>query len=99
MGGLDMLRLAIPRRTYTNNHMDVIAAALKNVYDRRNSITTGVKIVREAAIMRHFTVELERLPAKKLKVFIEEPNVLGKDWKKYELSEELAMHEVTELCG
>ena len=60
-GGLDLLRLAISRRTYTNNHMDVIAAALKNVYDRRESITRGVKIVKEAPIMRHFTVELERL--------------------------------------
>lgn len=60
-GGLDLLRLAIPRRTYTNNHMDVIAAALKNVYDRRDSITKGVKIVWEAPIMRHFTVKLERL--------------------------------------
>lgn len=60
-GGLDLLRLAIPRRTYTNNHMDVVAAALKNVYDRRDSITRGVKIAWEAPIMRHFTVQLERL--------------------------------------
>ncbi len=60
-GGLDLLRLCIPRRVYTNNHMDVIAAALKNVYDRRNKITRGVKIVKEAELMRHFTVELERL--------------------------------------
>jgi Tryptophanase len=60
-GGLDFLRLAIPRRVYTNNHMDVIAVALKNVYDRRDSITRGVKIVWEAPIMRHFTVKLERL--------------------------------------
>lgn len=57
---LELLRLAIPRRVYTNNHMDVIAAALKNVYDRRSEITKGFKIVREAPIMRHFTVELER---------------------------------------
>ncbi len=60
-GGLEFVRLAIPRRTYTNNHMDVIAAAIKNVFDRRNEITKGVKIVKEAPIMRHFTVELERL--------------------------------------
>jgi tryptophanase len=63
-GGLDLLRLAIPRRTYTDNHMAVIAAALKNVYDRRHKITSGVRIVREAPIMRHFTVELEPLPGK-----------------------------------
>ncbi|MDR1459474.1 MAG: tryptophanase [Bacteroidales bacterium] len=60
-GGLDLLRLAIPRRVYTNNHMDVIAVALKNVFDRRESITRGVKIAWEAPIMRHFTVQLERL--------------------------------------
>ena len=60
-GGLDLLRLAIPRRVYTNNHMYVVAVALKNVFDRRESITRGVKIVWEAEIMRHFTVKLERL--------------------------------------
>lgn len=57
-GGLDLLRLAIPRRVYTDNHMDVIAVALKNVYDRRESITRGVKIIWEAELMRHFTVKL-----------------------------------------
>lgn len=57
--GLDFVRLAIPRRTYTDNHMNVIAAALKNVYDRRNEIKHGVKIVWEAELMRHFTVKLE----------------------------------------
>ncbi len=58
---LELLRLAIPRRVYTNNHMDYIAAALKNVYDRREQITRGYKIVKELPIMRHFTVELEPL--------------------------------------
>lgn len=60
-GGLDFVRLAIPRRTYTDNHMRVIAAALKNVFDRRDEITRGVKIVWEAELMRHFTVKLEPL--------------------------------------
>lgn len=58
---LELLRLAIPRRTYTNNHMDVVAAALKNVFDRRESITKGVEIVKEAPILRHFTVEMEKV--------------------------------------
>lgn len=56
---LELLRLAIPRRVYTNNHMDYIAAALKNVYDRRGKINHGYAIVKELPIMRHFTVELE----------------------------------------
>lgn len=60
-GGLDLLRLAIPRRVYTDNHMDVIAAALKNVYDRREQVTRGVAIEWEAPLMRHFTVKLRRL--------------------------------------
>lgn len=60
-GGLDLLRLAIPRRVYTDNHMDVIAAALKNVYDRRKQVTRGVAIEWEAPLMRHFTVKLRRL--------------------------------------
>ena len=55
---LELLRLAIPRRTYTDNHMDVVAAALKNVFDRRERITRGYRITKEHPIMRHFTVEL-----------------------------------------
>ena len=57
---MELLRLAIPRRTYTNNHMEYVAAALKNVYDRRKEIKKGLRIVNEAPIMRHFTVELEK---------------------------------------
>jgi len=58
---LEMVRLAIPRRVYTNNHMDYIAAVIKNVFERRSEIKRGVKIVYEAPIMRHFTVELEKI--------------------------------------
>ena len=58
---LELVRLAIPRRTYSDNHMDVVAAAIKNVWDRRETITSGYKIAKEAPIMRHFTVELEKI--------------------------------------
>lgn len=57
---LELLRLAIPRRTYTNNHMDYIAAAVKNVFDRRSEVTKGYKITKEPAILRHFTVQLDK---------------------------------------
>ncbi|MBR6656135.1 MAG: tryptophanase [Alistipes sp.] len=60
-GGLDLLRLCVARRVYTDNHMRVIAAALKNVFDRRNEITRGVEIVWESELMRHFTVKLRKL--------------------------------------
>lgn len=58
---LELVRLAIPRRTYTNNHMDYVAACLKNVWQRRHSIRSGYRIVNEAPILRHFTVELDKM--------------------------------------
>jgi tryptophanase len=58
---LELMRLTIPRRVYTDNHMKYVAACLKNIYDRRDKITSGYRIVKEAPILRHFTVELERV--------------------------------------
>jgi len=58
---LELVRLALPRRVYTNSHMDYIAATVANVYERRNEISRGLRILREAPIMRHFTVELEKI--------------------------------------
>ncbi len=55
---LEFVRLAIPRRVYTSNHIDYTAAVIKNVFDRREEIKHGYKIVKEAPILRHFTVEL-----------------------------------------
>jgi len=56
---LELLRLTIPRRVYTNNHMAYVAACLENILKRRDAITCGYRITKEAPIMRHFTVELE----------------------------------------
>jgi tryptophanase len=56
---LEFMRLTIPRRVYTRNHMDYVAVSLKNIFDRRNEIRKGYRIVHEAPILRHFTVKLE----------------------------------------
>jgi len=58
---LELVRLAIPRRTYTNNHMDYIAASIKNIYDTRNEAKSGYEIIDEAPIMRHFTVKFKKI--------------------------------------
>ena len=58
---LETVRLALPRRVYTNNHMDYVAAVVINVFERKDRINRGVRIIWEAPNMRHFTVKLERL--------------------------------------
>jgi len=57
---MELLRLAIPRRVYTNNHMDVIVWGLRQVYKHRNRCV-GLKIKYEAPIMRHFTSTFEKV--------------------------------------
>ena len=58
---LELVRMAVPRRTYSNNHMDYIAATLKNIYESRHEAKSGYTIKEEALIMRHFTVKFEKI--------------------------------------
>ncbi|NMB72663.1 MAG: tyrosine phenol-lyase, partial [Bacteroidales bacterium] len=56
---VEYVRLAIPRRVYTDNHMLYTAVALARIFERRNFIRTGYSIVKEQPILRHFTVHLK----------------------------------------
>lgn len=58
---LELLRLAIPRRVYSLQHMDYIAVALANLKAKASQYTSGFRITKEAPILRHFTVELEKI--------------------------------------
>ena len=58
---LELVRLAIPRRTYSHNHMNYIAAVLEKIYDSRNEAKSGYEITDEAPIMRHFTVKFKKI--------------------------------------
>lgn len=58
---LELVRLAIPRRVYSDNHMNYVAATFIKMWQERDRIRRGLRIVSEVPIMRHFTVRLERL--------------------------------------
>lgn len=62
---VEVMRIAISRRVYTNNHMDVIVAALSEIYENKEKYS-GMKLVYEGPItsLRHFTAGFELLPAK-----------------------------------
>jgi len=57
---LELLRLAIPRRVYTQSHMDYVVECVGEVFAKRDAIR-GVRIVQEPLMLRHFTATFEPL--------------------------------------
>jgi tryptophanase len=57
---LELVRLAIPRRVYTQTHLNYVMATCKRVYERRESLR-GLRIVYEPPMLRHFTARFELL--------------------------------------
>jgi tryptophanase len=54
---LEVVRLAIPRRVYTDNHMNVVAKSVIRIYEQRHEIH-GLKIVWAPEVLCHFTAHL-----------------------------------------
>ncbi len=57
---MDLVRLAIPRRVYTQSHMDYVIEAARYVHERRETLR-GFRIVEEPPALRHFTCAFEPL--------------------------------------
>ncbi len=56
---IELLRLAVPRRVYTQSHMDYLLEAISLVWERRNDVR-GMRIVEAPPFLRHFTAKFER---------------------------------------
>jgi len=59
---MDLVRLAIPRRVYTQSHIDYAVEVILEVWKKRDQIH-GMKLTYEAPFLRHFTAKLEPEPA------------------------------------
>ncbi len=57
---VELVRLAVPRRVYTNSHLQYVAEVLRAIRDRKGDLR-GYRIVRQARFLRHFTAELAPL--------------------------------------
>ena len=57
---MDLVRLAIPHRVYTQSHIDYVVEAILQVYERRESIV-GYRIISQPKFLRHFTAQFEPL--------------------------------------
>jgi tryptophanase len=57
---MDLVRLAIPRRVYTQSHIDYVVEIILDVWNKRDTIR-GLKLTYEAPFLRHFTAKLERV--------------------------------------
>jgi tryptophanase len=55
---MELVRLAIPRRVYTQSHIDYVVEIILSVWERRAQIT-GMRLTYEAPFLRHFTAHLE----------------------------------------
>jgi tryptophanase len=55
---LELVRLAIPRRVYTQSHIDYVAEVIIEVFEKRDQIS-GLKIIEETPLLRHFTAKLK----------------------------------------
>jgi len=55
---MDLVRLAIPRRVYTQSHIDYVVEVILEVWRKRESIR-GLRLVHEAPFLRHFTARLD----------------------------------------
>jgi tryptophanase len=60
---LDLVRLAIPRRVYTQSHIDYVVEIILEVWRRREHIR-GYRLTYEAPFLRHFTARFEPLPVR-----------------------------------
>jgi len=74
---MELVRLAIPRRVYTQSHIDYVAEVIIDVYNNRDQIE-GLEIIEEADTLRHFTAKLKPISINQRSFHEEHKTELGR---------------------
>jgi len=64
---MELIRLAIPRRVFTNSHLDYVADVLEHIRDHRDELR-GFRMTFAPKVLRHFTCDFAELPPRPIAI-------------------------------
>jgi tryptophanase len=66
---MELIRLAVPRRVFTNSHLEYVAGVLEDIRDQRHTLR-GLRMTYAPKVLRHFTARFEELAPERVAVAV-----------------------------